>query len=142
MNKELKGVGGIQEHQKLAGVFGENEVYLNMLLRGEHASLTELAWFLAPGGLLDTWSKLTPKRRQAFFSWALRKNLRVAEVRLMPLGFKVQITLATPFLQRVLAVELVRTFSRSKNQDPTTAVAELRDGLHFKASFWVDHRFV
>ena len=55
MNKELKGVVGIQEHQKRAGVFGENEVYLNMLLRGEQASLTELAWFLAPGGLLDTW---------------------------------------------------------------------------------------
>ena len=47
MNKELKGVGGIKEHQKLAGVFGENEVYLNMLLRGEQTSLTELAWFFS-----------------------------------------------------------------------------------------------
>jgi hypothetical protein len=142
MNKEFKGLWNLQKYQDLAACFAAHESFLNTLLREEHTSLTELASFLAPDGLLTIWINLTPKQRQGFFTWALRKHQRVAEIQLVPSGSKVSVTLATPFLQRVLAVEIIRTFSRSRSQGPTKAISELRDGIKLKRSFWVDHRFV
>lgn len=142
MNPELKGLKGLKECQKLADLFGQYEIFLKTLIRGEQFSLTELADFLAPGGMLETWTALSPKQRQAFFSWVLCRSLRVDEVNLLPSGHKVQVTLQTPFLQHVLATEIIRTFARSRNQGPVTAVYEFRDGLKLNAGFWVNHHFV
>ena len=141
MNQEFKGLGGIQEYQKLANSFSGSEVYLNMLLRADHASLTELASFLIPGGLFDTWSSLKPRQRQAFLERVLRKNLRVAAVALS-CSDNVKLTLAAPAVQRVLAVEIIRTFSGSRNQEPINAIEELRGAMKYRADVSVDPRFV
>ena len=140
MNKELKGLGGIEEFREIADVLAGNEVFLNTLLRGEYTSLTELANFLIPGGLLDRWTTLSPRQRAAFFGWALRRNLRVAGITLSA-PHKVKITLAAPILQRLLAVEIIRTFSRSRNQGPMRAVEELWGATKFRADLGVDHHF-
>jgi hypothetical protein len=142
MNPELKGRQGIQECWKLAEVFEAHEIFLGALVRGEQFSLTELANFLSPGGLLEVWTALTPKQRQAFFSWVLRKSLRVTEVTLMPSGHKVRVTLQSPFFYRVIATEIIRTFARAGNRGGLKAVYELKDNLHFHAEMWVDHHFV
>ena len=141
MNSEIKGLGDIKEFQKLAQTFLEHEQFFEALLRGQFISLTELACFLAPGGLVDRWIGLSPRQRRAFFKWTLNRNLRIAGLALSS-AKKVKLTLATASLQWVLVVELVRTFSRNQNQGVMEAVEELRAGINLRCDFLVDHRFV
>ncbi len=141
MNRELKGLGGIQKYRDLSDVFLSHEPYLGTLLRGEHTSLTELASFLAPDGLLAMWTKLTPMQRKAFFMWALRKDLRVAGLALAA-ARKAKITLATASLQRVLVVEIIRTRIRSRNQGVLEVIEGVRAGMNCRRDIPVDPRFV